>query len=191
MGRPKLEKPSPKCQTPRCRRIARVGNFCLEHAPAGAAPKAPGALQAAAKPKADPVQGGNGKAPHGGNGSAVSRPQIDPEVGVPVEPIEPDDIVSKMDPTEAEHWGRLLAELNGVKQAIQLLAMRQREAQHQHDARIAEMETRRRGQIVRLKEAQDAYDQTTAELCSKYKAEIKYAVIDVEGRVIREERPTA
>lgn len=176
MGRPKLETPSPKCQSPKCRRVARIGDFCKAHAPVDgtAAPS----LITAVKP-----QKKNGK-------PKSARPTtVDPEVNVPVEPDE--DAVITLSSTEAESWGRLLAEVTTQKQAAQIVVLKQREAMRQHEALMADFERRRKMHVARASEVNGIYEQVTSELCDKYSLDRKYAVIDVEGRTIREERPSA
>lgn len=159
MGRKKLEEPSPKCSAPKCRRVARIDGLCKKCHEQGVG----------AAPQA-PANGGNGTTVH-------------PAADIPGE------VVHDMLPAEAEQWGRLQAEVVSKKQAAQLLALQQRELQRQHDDRMADLERKRRGQLAAAQEVQGIYEQVTAELCARYGTDRQYTVIDVEGRIIREERP--
>ena len=100
-----------------------------------------------------------------------------------------EECVHRMMASEAEHWGRLFAEFQGHNQAAQLLAMQQREVQRDAAQRIADLEQRRQAEIARAAEVRRTYEQVTQELCTKYKTDRQYTVIDVDSRAIREERP--
>lgn len=170
MGRPKLEAPSPKCKAPKCRRVARVDGYCKRcHE------------QMAASGNVVDFKTKQPAAPSGGNGSAAKAPAID----------QRPEVVRKMTPAEAENWGRLRAEVQTHKQSVQLLAMKQRELQQAHEKQIADLEHKRRVQLAAAQEVQGQYEQITRELCDKYKTDRQYTVIDIDGRVIREERPGA
>lgn len=97
--------------------------------------------------------------------------------------------VEKMTDAEAENWGRLFAEFTAHKHAAQVYQYQQQEARRSMEAQIEQLEAKRQTQLQLAKAARDLYEQVTGELCDKYKMEREFTIIDIETRVIREERP--
>lgn len=105
-----------------------------------------------------------------------------------------------MEAYEAECWGRLYAEVTSHRLKAQLLAYKQKELQAEFDRKVedlrkryneqfAEFERDRCKSLAEAKQCHEHYSSFTDELCSKYNVERKYAVLDVESREIREEKP--
>lgn len=99
-------------------------------------------------------------------------------------------VAEKMTDAEAENWGRLFAEFTAHKQAAQVYLYQQQEVKRESEARIEALERKRQIQLAEAQQAREQYEQVTGELCKKYKKDRQYTIIDVESRVIREERPS-
>lgn len=110
-----------------------------------------------------------------------------------VQPVEGNngERTAALSDAEAEQWGRLFAEFKSHDQAAQLLVHRMQLEKQRFDQAIAELERKRHVELARAKEVRGHYEQVTGELCTKYRMERQFTIIDVEGRVIREERPAA
>jgi hypothetical protein len=103
--------------------------------------------------------------------------------------IGPEEKVQELTIAEAEQWGRLMAEFTTHNQAAQLLAYKAQEIQRDRDARIAKLNQEREHRINQAKEIRVVYEQVTDELCKRYGMDRERTVIDIETRVIREEKP--
>lgn len=163
MGRPKLEKPSPKCTAKNCRRVARIGSLCKK-------------CHAQQEEK------------HAAKGNGHKKTVIDSETGVE---IIPDQVTAMLTSEEAETWGRIFAEMQTQQQISQISALKQQQLQWQHERQIGILEQQRKQALDRANELRKHHEQLTRELCSKYETEPQYTIINVEERVIREEKPTA
>lgn len=122
----------------------------------------------------------------------ICHAEISGDNGSPKDPSDTVEILrshATMTPTEAENWGRLFAEFTAHKHAAQVFAYKQDEIRRSMQAQVESLEHKRQQQLAAAKQAQEHYEQVTGEICAKYKMERKYAIIDIDARVIREERP--
>lgn len=170
MGRPKLNEPSIKCATPKCRRIARVEDLCKQcHTKVASPAPQPGATPEAESATAPPppvLAGSNG------NGARPSRPRSNPTQ-------------RRLSPLEAEKLGRLRAEALLQRQSVRLIAAERLELQRKHEKLMADIDRKLREKGAEAKAAADAYDQAAAAMCQRHGVAREQALFDVDGRIIR------